>query len=95
MECCNTFFSFNFLSIINFVACCTSTDSNILQWKDLGSDHNISLSLKSSPNIELLVNQFNSAIPENSNDPENLNIRSMKCIALKCLTKIDGYPCSI
>ena len=36
------------------------------QWKD----HNSSLSLKSSSNLELLVNQFNNATPENGNDPE-------------------------
>ena len=41
--------------------------------KDLGRDHNSSLSLKPSPNLELLVNQFNSVTPENSNDPENIS----------------------
>ena len=34
------------------------------------SDQNSSL-LKLSPNLELLVNQFNNAIPENSNNPKN------------------------
>ena len=38
------------------------------QWKD----HNSSLSLKSSSNLELLVNQFNNATPENGNDPEKI-----------------------
>ena len=35
-------------------------------------DHNSSLSLKSSSNLELLVNQFNNATPENGNDPEKI-----------------------
>ena len=39
------------------------------QWEDLENDHNSSLSLKPS-NLELLVNQFNNATPENSNEPE-------------------------
>ena len=39
------------------------------QWKD----HNSSLSLKSSSNLELLVNQFNNATPENGNDPEKID----------------------
>ena len=34
---------------------------------DLKNDHNSSLSLKPSSNIELLVNQFNNATPENKN----------------------------
>ena len=36
------------------------------------NDHNSSLSLKPS-NLELLVNQFNSAIPENGNNPEKIS----------------------
>ena len=36
-------------------------------------DHNSSLLLKPSPNLELLVNQFNNATPENSSDPENIS----------------------
>ena len=60
IESCSTIFSFNAISInSNFLVCYTSTDSNIMQWKDLENDHNISLILKSSPNSELLVNQFN------------------------------------
>ena len=71
MDCCSTIFPFNSLSSNkNFLACCTNTDSNITQWKDLENDHNSSLSLKPSLNLELLVNQFNNATPENSNDPE-------------------------
>ena len=70
---CSTIFPFNFLSSIrNFLACCTNTDKNITQWKDLGNDHNSWLSLK-PPNLELLVNQFNHATPENSNDPGKIS----------------------
>ena len=65
------FFVFNSLSSNkNFLACCTSTDSNIIQWKDLENDHDSSLPLKPSSNLELLVNQFNNATPEKSTDPE-------------------------
>ena len=48
------------------------TDSNITQWKDLENDHDSSLLLKPSSNLELLVNQFNNATPENGNDPEKI-----------------------
>ena len=41
--------------------------------KDLENDHASSLSLKLSPNLELLVNQFSNATPENSNDPEKIS----------------------
>ena len=56
----------------NFLACCTNTNSNIKQWKDLENDHDSSLLLKPSSNLELLVNQFNNATPENGNDPEKI-----------------------
>ena len=56
-----------------FLASCTITDNNITQWRDLEHDHNISLPLKTSLNLELLVNQFNNATPEKSNDPEKLS----------------------
>ena len=46
-----------------------NTDNNITQWIDLENDHNSSLSLKPSSNLELLVNQFNNATPENSIEP--------------------------
>ena len=70
-ECCSTIFPFNFLSSNkNFLACCTSTDSDIIQWKDVENNHDRSLSLKPFSNLELLVNQFNNATQENSNDPE-------------------------
>ena len=65
---------YNFSSLLkskNFLSCCTSTDNNNTHWIDLENDHNSSLSLKPS-NLELLVNQFNSATPANSNDPEKV-----------------------
>ena len=84
-ECCSTIFPFNSLSgNKNFLACCTSTDNNI-QWNDLENDHDSSLSLKPSSNLELLINQFNNATQENSNDPKKflrLNIMTLK----KCIT---------
>ena len=68
IECCSTIFPFNSLSSNkNFLACCTNTDSNITQWKDLENDHDSSLLLKLS-NLGFLVNQFNNATPENGND---------------------------
>ena len=87
IECCSTIFPFNSLSSNKkFLACCTST--NNIQWKDLDNDHASSL-LKLSSNLELLVNQFNNATPENSNDPEkffHLNIMTLReCITLKYL----------
>ena len=36
------------------------------------NDHNSSLPLKPSSNLELLVNQFNIATLENNNDPEKI-----------------------
>ena len=56
----------------DFLACCTSTDNNI-QWNDLENDHDSSLSLKPSSNLELLINQFNNATPENNNDPGKIS----------------------
>ena len=55
------------------------------QWKDLENDHDSSLLLKRSSNLELLLNQFNNATPENGNDPEKMTL--MKCITLKYLKK--------
>ena len=73
IECCSTIFPFNSLSSNkNFLACCTNTDNNNTHWIDLENDHNSSLSLKPSSNLELLVNQFNNATPENSNDPDKV-----------------------
>ena len=44
-----------------------------MQWKGLKSAQNSSLLLKDKQNLELLVNQFNKAIPENNNDSENIS----------------------
>ena len=55
------------------MTCCTSTDSSIIQWKDLENDHDSSFSLQPSPNLALLVNQFNNATPEKSNDSEKIS----------------------
>ena len=69
-------FPFNSLSSNkNFRTCCTSTDSdsNLIQYKELENDHNSSLLLKPSPTLELLVNQFNNATPENNTDPEKIS----------------------
>ena len=50
LECCSTIFPFiSALSKKGFQAFCASTESNIMQWKDLESDHNSSLLLKPSP----------------------------------------------
>ena len=45
-------------------------NNNNTHWIDLENDS--SLSLKPSSNLELLVNQFINATPENSNDPEKV-----------------------
>ena len=47
------------------------SDTNSSHWIVLENDCNGSLSLKPS-NLEHLVNQFNIATPENSNDPEKV-----------------------
>ena len=74
IECCNTIFPFNSLSSNKkFLAWWTSTDNNIIQWKDIENDNSSSLSLKPSSNLELLVKQFNNITPENSNDPEKIS----------------------
>ena len=70
IEYCSTIFPFSSLSSNkNFLACCTNTDCNITHWKDLENDHNSSLSLKPSSDLEILVNQFNDATPETGNGP--------------------------
>ena len=54
IECCSTIFPFNSLSSTrNFLACCTNTENNNTHWIDLENDHNSSLSLKPSSNLEL------------------------------------------
>ena len=52
----------------NFLENCTNIDSNITQSKDQENDHDCSLLLKSSSNLELLVNQFKNATPQNGNE---------------------------
>ena len=96
IECCSTIFPFNSLSSNkNFLACCTNTDSNITQWKDLENDHDSSLLLKPS-NLELLVNQFNNTTPENGNDPEKIaSSKYYDTETLKYITKINCFPYSI
>ena len=88
-ECCSTIFPFNsFSSNKNFLTCCTNTDRNVTQWKDLENDHNSSLS-----NLELLINQFKNATPVNSNDPEKISsskyydIEEMHTIDIPCKNK--------
>ena len=49
----------------------TLSQEKVTQRIDLENDDNSSLSLKPS-NLELLVNQFNNATPENNNDPEEI-----------------------
>ena len=72
-ECCSTIFSFNSLSSNkNFLTCCASTNSSIMQRNNLENDHDSLLSLKPSSVLELLVNQFNNATPENSIDCEKI-----------------------
>ena len=44
-----------------------------MQWKGQNTSEISSLLLKPTPTLELLVNQFNNATPENSNDPENIS----------------------
>ena len=71
IECYSTIFPFNSLSSNkSSLVCCIGSDINFIQLKELENDHNTSLLLKPSPNLELLVNQFNNTTPENNNDPE-------------------------
>ena len=58
---------------LNFLACCINTGGNITQYKDLENDHDMSLLLKVSSNLELLVKQFSNATPEKGNDPERID----------------------
>ena len=77
IECCSTIFPFNSLSSSkSFLACCSGSDSNFIQLKELENDNNSSLLLKPSPNLELSVNQFNN---ENSNDPAQFGV-NFKCL---------------
>ena len=74
IEFCSKIFPFKSLSCDkNFPTCFTNIDSSIMQWKVLKSVQNSSLLLKPTPNLELLVNQFNNVTLENNNDPENIS----------------------
>ena len=44
-----------------------------MQWKELKSAQNSSLLLKTTPDLELLVNPFNNVTPENNSDSENIS----------------------
>ena len=83
----------------NFLACCSNTDNNITQWKDLENDRGSSLLLKPSSNLELLVNQFNNVPQKMVMTLKKLfllNIMTlMKCITLKYLTKVNRFPYSM
>ena len=69
LSCSNTLFPFgnlnnqNFLNFIGSNDTTTSSETNNL---------NSSLLLKPPPDLTLLFNQFNNAIPENRSDPENV-----------------------
>ena len=102
MECCSKIFPFSSLSSNKkFLASCTNTDSNIIQWKD----HASSLSLKPSSSLELLVNQLSNTTPENSNDLEKMSsskyydIEEMHNIEVshnnKSLSLFHINPCSL
>ena len=94
-ECCSPIFCFSSLSSNKiFLACCTSTDSNV-QWNDLANDHASSLALKTSSNLEILQNQFDNATPENSNDPENISSSKHYDMEEMQNIKIPRYPNSI
>ena len=87
-------FPFNSLSCDkNFLACCINTDSSIIQWKGQKTCEISSLLLKPTPNLQLLVHQFNNATPENKNDPENISSSKYYDIhemhMLEYLTKIN------
>ena len=63
-------------------------DNNNTHWIDVENDHNSSLSLKPSSNLELLVNQFNNATPGNSNGPEKVCSSKYFDIEEMCTIKI-------
>ena len=74
IKCCSKIFPFNSLSSDkNFLACCTNTNSSIMQWKRQKTAEISSLILNPIPNLKLLANQLNNATPENNNNPENIS----------------------
>ena len=60
IPCYSKIFPFNSLSY------CTSTDSSTMLWEGLKSAQNSLLLWKPTPNLELLVNQFNNSTPQTS-----------------------------
>ena len=76
-----------------------STGNNNTHWMDLENDNSSSLSLKPTSNLELLINQYNKATLENTNNPDKFAhphvMRLRKCLTLKYLTKINRPPCFI
>ena len=70
IECCSTIFLFNLSSNKNFLTC-TNTDSNIMQRKGLENNHNRWLKPSSNKSVNQ-GNKFNSAVPENGNDPDKI-----------------------
>ena len=73
IDCCSTTFSFNSFQTTKSSWLIVQTLITTSHWRDLEHDHDNSLSLKPS-NLELLVNQFKSATPGNSNDPEKISL---------------------
>ena len=70
LSCTNTYFPFGNLNNQNFLNFIDNNNNNItsIETKNLSS----SLLLKPPPDLTLLFNQFNNAIPENRSDPENV-----------------------
>ena len=100
IDCCSTIFPFNTLSRNkNFLACCSNTDNNITEQRDLEYDHDSSLSLTPS-NLELLVNQFNKATQKTVMTLKkflhpNIMTEEMCNIEIPHKNKINQYPYSI
>ena len=69
LSCTNTLFLFDYLNNQNFL---TFIGSNKTITSNETKNLNSSLLLKPPPDLALLFNQFNNAIPENRSDPENV-----------------------
>ena len=100
IECYSRIFPFKSLSCdVNFLTCRTNAGSSNMLLKELKNAESSSLSLKATPNFELLVNPVNNA-------PQKI-IASMKiflyqnimiltkCIKFKYLTKSSIFRCSV
>ena len=66
LSCTTVLFPFGNLNNQKFLGLINKNDNNELK------NSNSSLIPKPPPNLALLFNQFNNAIPENNSDPENL-----------------------